>query len=741
MGIFFCLTSLNGCLQQPGTGSNLITIPSVSTLYSDNPKHLMASYYSSEEITIDAQPPQYTLPLELSAISNMNDIDMVFSLTTQQEELLRSNGFFVRAFGDEKDIVEPYKYLKNHAIPIFVTSDTVLHLYHILFDQTLKGIEEREFFDDILDLSKAFFDKSLQEYESFTEPTLKEAARRNVCFFGVAVSLLQSPSDEYNGSEEIKTVSFSIPTYAIDNVTNELASIEAHEGFEQSPIFRYKEDYSQYKPRGHYTQSEKLKRYFKAMMWYGRAAFLLRGSDIIRESDATIATIQACLISTSVASLTAEGEPVKNLWERVYTVTAFFVGTADDLIPSEYLTSIKTVFGMEFNVTEFTDEEKMLNLLGALSQLRSPQIYGGTGNVEIPAPFTKEQLVEALEKTKGMRLMGQRFIPDSYMFQQLVFPTTGRFTGDGTPFTYEAGQRIMPRGLDIMLILGSTRAREHLDTEGDTAYEFYDQQVENLSKNFSSLNVTEWNHNLYWSWLYSFKPLLETFDTRYPSFMQTDAWKDKELQTALASWTELRHDTILYAKQSYTPRVTSIPPEETPVVGYVEPVPEFYHRILSLTTMTRTGLSSLHVLNETESQRLTNLEILLDRLLTISIAELEGRALNETEYEFIRTFGEQLEGVILGVNSDGKQTTIIADVHTDTNTALVLEEAVGYVQLILVAYKCPDGRIIGGAGPVFSYYEFKQPMSERLTDEEWNQMLEDGQQPTNPEWTQSFIAE
>ncbi len=119
----------------------------------------MASYYSSEEITIDAQPPQYSLPLTLSTIQNIDDIDGVFSLTNQQKELLRNNGFVVTDFSSRNDITAPYEYLKDHEIPVFVTSDTLLHLYHILFDQTLKGIEEREFFDDILNLSKSLFDK------------------------------------------------------------------------------------------------------------------------------------------------------------------------------------------------------------------------------------------------------------------------------------------------------------------------------------------------------------------------------------------------------------------------------------------------------------------------------------------------------------------------------------------------------------------------------------------------------
>lgn len=737
----FLITSFSGCIQHSGPGSSIILIPAVNNLHSENPKYMMASYYSSEEITIDSQPPQYTLPLALSTISNFDSVNTVLSLTNQQKELLTRNGFVVRDFGKQNDITEPYKYLKNQEIPIFVTSDTLLHMYHILFDQTLKGIEERILFDNMLTLSKVLFDTSIQDYETFTEPTLKEAARRNVGFFGVALSLLQTPSEDYNDSEDIKTVPFSIPPFVSANVTQELSFIKAHEGFEDSTLFHYKEDYSQYKPRGHYTQSEKLTRYFKAMMWYGRMAFLLRGSDIIEEIDAKIATIQACLISAALSSEHTNDTSLERIWEKVYVVTSFFVGTADDLIPVEYLTSMKTAFGSQFNTTELTDETKMLDLLGTLAQLRSPQIYGGTGDVGIQPPFSKEQLYEVLDKTKGMRLIGQRFIPDSYMFQHLVFPTTGQFTGTGTPFTYGSGHRVMPRGLDIMTILGSGRARDILVAEGDASYEYYDRQIENLKANFSSLNVSEWNRNLYWGWLYTLKPLLENFDTRYPSFMQTTAWQDKELQTALASWTELRHDTILYAKQSYTPRITSIPPQEKPIVGYVEPVPEFYQRILALTMMTRTGLTDLQVLNEAEIHRFSNLETILNRLLSISKAQLEGTQLNQSDYEFIRNFGEQLDSIITGVDTQGKETTLIADVHTDTNTAQVLQEAVGYVKLIIVAYKSPDGHIILGVGPVFSYYEFTQPMSDRLTDEEWKELLKKGHQSNPPTWTTSFIAE
>jgi len=186
-------------------------------------------------------------------------------------------------------------------------------------------------------------------------------------------------------------------------------------------------------------------------------------------------------------------------------------------------------------------------------------------------------------------------------------------------------------------------------------------------------------------------------------------------------------------KSSYEP-----PPK--PVVGYVEPVPEFYSRILALTRMTKNGLSSLDVLNETELSRLQNLENIIERLLNISRDELENKELDENDYEFIRNFGENLDDIVTGVKERGKETTIVADVHTDTNTGKCLEEGVGYVDMILVAYMVPDGRVIIGAGPVFSYYEFKHPMNDRLTDEKWKEMLQ-ANPPERASWVQSFMAE
>jgi hypothetical protein len=559
-------------------------------------------------------------------------------------------------------------------------------------------------------------------------------------------------------------VDFTVPSYVASEVNQEIENIEAHEGFKPSAIFNsekgcacgypccYCEDYSQYVPRGHYTRSEVLKRYFKAVMWYGRMAFLLKGGPdaLVSEEDAKIATIQASLISAELPNVKADDVACWEIWKRIYSVTSFFVGTADDLTPYEYLDAIEKVFGTRFDASRLADEEELFNLKAELAQMRNPEIYGGSGVCVIYPPITKEKLYECLNNTKGMRFMGQRFIPDSYMFQNLVFPAVGMYVGEDEPFTLKmtqlGPQRCFPRGLDVMAVLGSERAYDILRIEGDTEYRgkdtSYDEQLDRLKKEFDAVSEKDWNRNLYWSWLYALKPLLQDFGQGYPTFMQTEAWQNKELQTALASWTELRHDTILYAKQSYTPVAESVPPPQKPVVGYVEPVPEFYARMLSLTTMTKKGLAQLDALSDNERSRLESLESILERLIRISKDELEGKELSEEDYEFIRNFGQHLDSIIVGVEAKGKETTLVADVHTDTNLPMeVLEEGVGYVDLALVAYKVPDGRIILGAGPALSYYEFRWPMEQgRLTDEQWKEMLEQGQQPPRPKWIGSFYA-
>ena len=397
-----------------------------------------------------------------------------------------------------------------------------------------------------------------------------------------------------------------------------------------------------------------------------------------------------------------------------------------------------------YSSQNLTNSDKFFALRKELASLRSPQIFGGTGNASIPPDATPAELDKVLDKTKGMRLMGQRFIPDSYMFQNLVNPVVGRYTGIGQPFTLvstAAGPaRGFPRGLDVMTVLGSEAALAILDREGDTDFENYDLAVNQLIQRFRFFTSADWTRNLYWGWLFSLQPLLIRCEPGYPAFMQTSAWQEKQLHTALASWTELRHDTILYAKQSYTSRTTAIGPIE-PAAGYVEPCPEFFNRLLALTRLTQQGLATMNVLDATQDSRLTMLGQILGRLTTLAVAELEGRSLTADDNHYLQGFADTLAPLIEGLSdSQAPQTALVADVHTDGNTGQVLEEGVGYVNLLVAAFPKPGGGTVLGVGPVFSYYEFKWPMSDRLTDEKWTNLLFFAQNPAPPDWAHSFLA-
>jgi hypothetical protein len=87
-----------------------------------------------------------------------------------------------------------------------------------------------------------------------------------------------------------------------------------------------------------------------------------------------------------------------------------------------------------------------------------------------------------------------------------------------------------------------------------------------------------------------------------------------------------------------------------------------------------------------------------------------------------------------GPDYGGLKTTLVADVHTCISENRVLEEGVGRVDLIVVACPQPDGSAFLATGPVLSYYEFKHPMEDRLTDERWRLLLDSPDRPERPAW-------
>jgi len=784
----------------------------------DLPQRL-ARHYRPVGGDAKATVPDYELPVDLGALTNSKFASQVYpasnkALAAKANERLAANGFVVFPIGPQADVAAFYKAVEARGVPVFITSDSLLHLYHLQFGQTLKSVEEREFVKDARLISEAIQAEALQLHEA-TAGDLRKAARLLVAYASVPRVLLGRTGFGGEAAEALATINTwtaapswqqrdefakryaelfeavrkeqnlppqryglnvaevkraleryvkahpvtgagdaeAVPEMVSQDVQAELALIDAHAGMAPSPLFGYKEDYSQYLPRGHYTRTPELRQYFKALMWYGRMTFLIRGKGeavegLIPAAAARVQTLAACQLAGMMDAKLPDGRTLAAAWDRLYAVTAYYVGLADDLTAHEYRTAMRAVVGEEVALSALTKEQTFFDLRVALSHLRKPAIYSGLGDMELPpADIADERdLARALALTQGMRLLGQRFVPDSYVLGRMVYPSVRAFVGEGTPFTLVASPagpiRGFPRGLDVMTVLGSKRARHWLEELKDDRYEDFQRTLDELSAEYGKVDRAGWNRNMYWSWLYALKALLEPVPEGYPRFMRTEAWSDKQLSAALASWSQLRHDTILYAKQSYTPRGGAEGPSmpvRRMVEGYVEPVPEFYARLLALTRMTLRGLEEFGVLDDASRNRLRALEGIVDRLGAISRRELANEKLEQADYEFIRSFGAALTGAVAGAEEKGLETTIVADVHTEGNTGTVLEEGTGYVQSIVVIYPMPDGGLVAGVGPVLSHYEFKHPASSRLTDEAWRAMLA-GKAPPSPEWTRTFTA-
>ena len=611
-----------------------------------------------------------------------------------------------------RNIYDIYESAKKANEPILVTQDVLLHTSHIMFDYTLRILELEVLLPKLKELTKGMLSASISQANAEKSETIKLAIYDNLAFFGVAGKILGIDLPE-NIPEEVNAV-----------IDLEYKLIEACRGPVASELFGYNEDYTQYITRGHYTRNVDFEHYFKAMMWYGRMGFYIEPdpSMYLKKIDPIQEGIKLTRRAILITKIINSSPKLSNLWDEIYKPTTFFAGKADDFTIKDY----QSILG---NVDPSKDNS-ILSFIKRAKKLPGPRIVSVVVDDREP---------DKAQKLKGFRFMGQRFIPDSYIFQNLTYPKVKKYLGNEKPFTLvstPAGPvRCFPRGLDVMFVFGNETAGDILKTEGDTEYEEYENQIKKLKLEFSNLPQSQWSENLYWGWLHILKKLVTHQHKGYPEFMQSKQWKLKQLNAVLGSWTELRHDTILYGKQSYTLLATGMPATPQFTKGWVEPYPEIYKLMSKLIT----GISNTAEYPQEVENKLNEFAKVLAELSIISDKELKDELLTEEEYTLIWNIGSNLKNItqfsqalMQKITSGADEVmAIVADVHTDPNSGKVLEEAVGYPSEIYV--KLSGSKIVKGG--VFSYYEFKAPMEERYTDEKWQEEL----RSTKPQELQKWI--
>ncbi|MFC1567022.1 DUF3160 domain-containing protein, partial [bacterium] len=649
--------------------------------------------------------------------------------------LLENNGFVVTP-AKYKQLFHAYEENDYNGIASFITTDLVLQMHHVYFDTMLKLLEERYFLPAIKKLSFEMMRIFEEIYSSSSNTMIKDAAKKNMAYFAVPYYFLTK--DEKIIPQDIKNV-----------VLQEIKLCEEHKGLAspfilnptQDENYKYKIDYSQFVPRGHYTSTESLQKYFMAMMWFG--TYVLHPSTVDSE------LIQGLLITHSLYNKKVNEKYLIDFWEKIYEPTVLYVGLSDDFGPLECKVVIDKIFGKQFSIDDFTDAKKLIEVKKMVKKMYDKKTR------------IKQKMDDKLVSEPEFSLMGQRYIPDSEIMQRLVKPR----------------ERVFPKGLDVMAAFGSRIAKElMLTTYKDDWKDFpkYPDELEDLIAEYKNLKPEEWKKNIYYNWLWCLKSLLELDNGyTYPFFMNNDNYLAKNLNCVLASWTEMRHDTILYSQQSNAAECGGdcwearqwIP---EPPKGYVEPNVEFYYRLKEMLQYIKNELKKRGYFgkNAKKSYGIDSFDVLYSRFIEavefleqVSVKELNKEPLTIKEYEQIRRFGSLIDNLSLeayeniygpianiyhnhwaSLKGPDRNIPLVTDVHTALDRKKVLEEAVGNAFEIYVIVEI-NGRLKLTRGSVFSYYEFKWPMGDRLTDEKWQDMLEKGVEPGLPEWTQRYFSD
>ncbi len=694
------LPALPGTSPAPLAARVLPAVPAV-------PEPARLASYSPEPVSVMPAVEQAEVETDLSNVVNS------FLLTDAQVQGLVQNGFVVGPSG-EKDFYVLYEQVHSNYEPVFVTSDSLLHVYGLLSDKVLRNLEKEQLAELLKQLNARMLQSAAEQYQAVRGTSLEEAARRNVAYFAVAGRLLDP--------------GVMIPDYVGDMARAELDQVEQHSGTRQSLVFPdQQEDYAQYVPRGHYTVAPELESYFKAMTWYGRMTFRIVNPDDPAGRDETT---RALLV---VQALAADPEAAR-LWSALYEPLAFFAGRGDGLLYSEYLPLMGRLYGGLPDPVDLADESKLTQFMQEAQKLRPPDVSG--------LGITSGQEQEGTPG--GFRFIGQRIVPDSSLFARLV---EGQVPG-----------RRLPKGLDLLAALGSQRAYTILGQQGDASYQNYIQNMNDLRQKLAGLSQDGWTQSLYASWLYTFLPLLNRPGGGYPAFMQSDAWLEKSMNTSLGSWAELRQDAVLYAEQAGAEGGgggKGPPPEPASPKGYVEPVPDFYARVAALAQMTLDGLQQRGLGGDKNSplflalQSLQQFKDLASALKTMAEKELANQPLSDDEYSRIVNYGREVEQLTFAATdgyqgsggisgNEAPQAAAVAAVANTSDRTLV--EGVGRISAIYAIVPI-EGELVVAKGGVYSYYEFEWPADDRLADDRWQEMLDGGQAPGLPGWTSSFRVE
>ena len=672
-------------------------------------------------------------------------------LTDAEQVLLRTKGFVSVDHDQRYSFGSLYFAVYSNDLPVLITTDSILHAMHRSYDDILMELEQTVLTDALNEILGKCHDLLASSAPNWG--TTATNYRDVDLYLTVARNLLQGAGAPPGPSNRPRADSWNGELFVHSRLEQDREAMQILDFVQslklQSPLTggvtqiyggERAIDYSQFKPRGHYAKTTLLARYFRAMMWLGRAD---TGWNILPpDPQAGIVSdtpreLRNAVVLTQLLQSTGAIERLRQMSK----ILDFMVGESDnltvfqmaDLLRQQEIDSAGDL-AWAGQVEAFQDALRKSEL-GA-QRIRSQVVLSDPTDLDqVPPPST-------------FQLFGQRFVVDSFVLSKVVY--------DSIIFDGKKVERMTPNGADAMFALGNDTVLPLL--EPGMVKLPYASNLKASQEFVGQFQPSFWRGNLYNIWLDSLRTLDAdlTSEPRMPEAMRTEAWQRKQLQAQLASWAELRHDTVLYAKQSYTGGASCEYP-----TGYVEPYPETYARIqfFAAEAARRIAAADIKWGDIEKNAKVKQQQIAFLNQMAETLGKLQALAQKELAAQPFSDEDQQWLKKVIDIRSRGSGSPTysgwycqlfygggyraaewdptIVDVHTDPNSQSVLEVGVGNCNFLVVAVDNEDDRTIY-VGPAYSYYEFCQPAENRLTDQLWAQLLAAGNEPPRPSWTKDF---
>ncbi len=636
-------------------------------------------------------------------ISNLSNPTQLKEFDEKLSQQLAQDGFGIVP-ADHEQLFHIYEKNDYNEFPSFVTTDLFLQLYHLYFDCMLRELETYSFLHLMSEFSYDMLQAMKKIYQQAEEGTpVERAAAHNVRFFTVAETLFTGQKSFNASTDEL--------------VAEEVEKVIKAEDDNSRFMADYKDvkfGYSLFRPRGHYTRNHALEEYFRGMMWLQSVPF---GMD--NEDEVNAAVILAYAMMDNPA--------LQKKYDTLNEVITYLMGKPDNLSIPQVIAEVKKA-GKPM--------EALLNDRQAMDVLKKNLEKIGNEQTRIRPKYERTS-------HNKINLMPQRYMPDAEVLQEMV------------DYDNKPTKRATPKGIDIFAAMGVSAAEQILMDE-KTEWKDLSTNLTNMKKRMGEI---DWNETIATQWMNSLKAMSDKDkDHKMPYFMENPEWAKKDLNAMLASWAELKHDAILYAKQPMGAECGGGGPPDPIVKGYVEPNVQFWKKAITLLDNTQELLKAHNMLTEKISQATERIHEEAEFLLRVSEKELEGKPLTDEENDQIEIIGSTFENISLDlirepdqylmgwsdVQGADKKVALVADVYTanaDNNPdKSILFEAVGDADEIYVVVEI-GGYLYLTRGAVLSYREFIQPIDQpRLTDEEWQEQLKQNPRKGVPEWMKRIIV-